>query len=88
MYVIILILFLIYLRDVLLIRSNGWVLYYTPSCPFCVKQLDEFGWKSNLLNKINCEEKNCPDIEAYPTWVNKKTGEKIEGVATSDKLLH
>lgn len=38
--------------------------------------------KTNLLNKINCEEKDCPNIDAYPTWINKK---KIENVATSDE---
>lgn len=85
--IILIILFFIYSRDVLTIRNNGWVLYYTPSCPFCVKQLEEFGWKSVLLKKVNCEEKKCPDIESYPTWINTKSGKKIEGVAKLNKLL-
>lgn len=85
--VIITIVLLIFLKDVLTIRNNGWKLYYTPSCPFCVKQLEIFGWKSFLLNKVNCEKEQCAEIESYPTWINTKNGKKIEGVANLNKLL-
>lgn len=82
----ILILIFFCVKDTVLLRQKGWVLYYTPSCPYCVQQLGEFGWKSALLNKVNCEESKCPGVQAYPTWVNSKTGAKIEGVITKDKI--
>ena len=80
------ILIFLYIRDTLSLRYRGWVLYFTPSCPYCVTQLNEFGWKSAILNKVNCEQMNCPNVKAYPTWINSKTQEQVEGVVSIEEL--
>ena len=83
---VVVVLLFLYVQDVLTLKQNGWVLYYTPTCPYCVQQLGEFGWKSALLSKVNCKENECPDVQAYPTWINSRTGEKVEGVVKKDEL--
>jgi len=83
-----LILVIFLLKDILSLRQKGWVLYYTPSCPYCVSQLKEFGWKAAALNKVNCEENDCPNVNAYPTWINTKTGGKVEGVVVLKELAN
>ena len=59
---------------VLSLASDGWVLYGTDQCPWCVRQKEEFGDAFGNLTYINCMENRsaCIDagIEGIPCWAS------------------
>lgn len=56
------------------LNNDGWVLYGTDQCPWCIKQKEEFGDSFTNLTYINCKENMqvCIDagIESIPSWVS------------------
>ena len=78
--IIILIILAIYFLsiDIRNIADDGWVLYYSPDCSYCVKQKKHIGWKMVFLPTVNCKENSCPEIKKYPTWYNTKTNQVYE----------
>jgi len=56
------------------LNSDGWTLYGTDQCPWCIKQRDEFGDAFTDLAYINCQENKpvCIDagIKGIPCWVS------------------
>lgn len=96
-YYIVLVLILLYLAEyyaassVRNLTSSGWVLFYSPGCSFCDKQLKSMGGQSKWLKKVNCKKSTnlCEDnnINAYPTWLNTKTGKRYEGYIEKDDLV-
>lgn len=56
------------------LSSQGWVLYGTNRCPWCIKQKEEFGDAFRHISYVNCDE-NRPtcmnaSIKAIPCWVS------------------
>lgn len=71
------------------LRDNGWVFYHSPACGFCVTQIAEVGSnKFRWMPMVNCAEnpKLCKDngINAFPTWLNEKTGQVHTGGISLD----
>lgn len=68
------------------LTKNGWVLFTRTGCGYCQMQMDELG--GSYSGCVKCDKPNaCPgDINAYPTWLNIITGEKVEGYQTSAQL--
>ena len=68
--------------DILKLNSDGWVLYYSSTCPHCVelqKNLPPKIWKK--MAKVDCLTGNCPpEVKSVPTWINKYTGQQWDGV--------
>ena len=56
------------------LNSDGWILYGTDQCPWCIKQKEEFGVAFTDLAYINCQENKpvCIDagIKGIPCWVS------------------
>ncbi len=56
------------------LNNDGWVLYGTDQCPWCIKQREEFGVAFTDLTYINCQENKsvCIDagIKGIPCWVS------------------
>jgi hypothetical protein len=62
------------------LRDEGWVFYHSPSCGFCVTQIAAVGAsKFSWMPMVNCAENPalCKEkgIDAFPTWLNEKTGQ-------------
>lgn len=56
------------------LSSQGWVLYGTNRCPWCIKQKEEFGDAFRHISYVNCDE-NRPacmnaSIKTIPCWVS------------------
>lgn len=71
--------------DIRQLTADGWVMYHSPDCPFCVEHLTALGWtKTIFINKVNCKSSPglCSNekINALPTWKNMKTGAVHEGL--------
>ncbi len=56
------------------LNNDGWILYGTNQCPWCIKQREEFGVAFTDLAYINCQENKpvCIDagIKGIPCWVS------------------
>ena len=69
--------------DIRLLGDNGWVLYYSPECIHCELQLQDIGWSSYFLTKVDClanpEIRDKEEIKVFPTWKNSITGKIHEG---------
>jgi hypothetical protein len=66
------------------LRDSGWVFYHSPKCGFCVTQIEDVGAsKFSWMPMVNCEENPalCKEngINAFPTWLNAKTGQIYKG---------
>lgn len=77
--------------DIRKISDDGWVLYHSKTCMYCIKQLKYISWKRIWLNEVEysknprqCREMN---IRVFPTWVNIKTGDRHEGSIEYDQLV-
>jgi len=59
----------------------GWTMWTQNGCPACVAQAGIIGPGSfKYVKKKSClPGSNCP-VDAFPTWVNSKTGESRTGV--------
>ena len=60
------------------LANDGWVLYHSPYCGYCIKQLSDIGYfKLKLLPTVNCSDNSniCREkgITSYPTWLNERT---------------
>ena len=96
MIIIALILFVVYAtaryqaNDICSLTNDGWVLYHSATCSYCVKQLEGISWKRIWLNEVECntntQQCSSNGINAFPTWVNVKTGSRHEGSIPYDKL--
>lgn len=78
------------------LSDAGWVLVSRSTCPFCVKQKAVVG--DNYPGLVECDtgvtclssqetEQICSQVNAYPTWINTKTGQKQEGYMQEDQLM-
>lgn len=56
------------------LNNDGWILYGTDQCPWCIKQREEFADAFTDLTYINCQENKsvCIDagIKGIPCWVS------------------
>lgn len=73
------------------LAADGWVFYYSPTCGFCEKQINEVGAsKLSWMPMVNCETNpsKCDEkgIKAFPTWLNEKTGQVYEGAISLDPV--
>jgi hypothetical protein len=71
------------------LRDEGWVFYYSPTCGFCVTQIADVGArKFSWMPMVNCAENPAlckeKEIEAFPTWLNEKTGQVHMGGISLD----
>ncbi len=73
--------------------SKGWFLVSRSTCPFCVKQKNVVG--NDYPNLIECDtgignqellSQLCGSVNAYPTWINVSTGQKVEGFLTEEGI--
>lgn len=77
--------------DIRTLGENGWVMYHSPDCGYCVKQLQDIGWKSFFLPKVDCKanptvcEKE--GIGAFPTWKNSITNQIHMGSVPMENLF-
>jgi glutaredoxin len=65
------------------LTNMGWIVYMTPTCPFCKQQ-------KNILNEYFPNFKNIKydgDVSVVPTWYNINTQEYKYGLLDYDKLL-
>lgn len=77
--------------DIRQLTEDGWVLYHSPDCPFCVEHLNALGWtKTIFINKVDCKNRPglCSNekINALPTWKNMRTGAVHEGLVEPELL--
>ena len=66
------------------LEKQGWVVYLSRSCPYCVRQVD-------MLNKEfpNFHNKHYDvPTDVVPKWVNTITGEVKPGMQSLDILKH
>lgn len=71
------------------LKSAGWVLYSRMGCPWCTKQLGEFSdSEKRNLHVIECggDSHECAGITGFPTWLNRKTGQKSSGYKNRQAL--
>lgn len=61
----------------------GWEVRISPTCPWCVKQKQILSQYFPTFKNIYTDR----PAEAVPTWVNSKTGQKVPGMQTHEKLL-
>lgn len=65
-------------------NNAGWVLYYSSTCPHCVKLKNDLHWLTwYTMAKVNCADPlvRCPEsVKTVPTWVNTYTGQTSDGV--------
>ena len=77
-------------NDICSLTNDGWVLYHSPSCGYCVKQLKEISWKRIWLNEVECtsNRQQCSEmgINVYPTWINVKSGARYEGSINGSEI--
>lgn len=71
------------------LRDRGWVFYHSPTCGFCVTQIAQVGAnKFSWMPMVNCKENPglCKEkgINAFPTWLNEKTGQIHMGAIALD----
>jgi hypothetical protein len=56
------------------LSSQGWVMYGTERCPWCIKQKEEFSDAFRYINYVDCEENRqaCIDagIKGIPCWIS------------------
>lgn len=64
--------------------EKGWQLYTISTCGFCHDQLAilEGSYGAHTV----CDGGACSDVRAYPTWINAKTGQRVEGRQTQAGL--
>lgn len=71
------------------LSSQGWVIYSTNECEWCIKQREVFGDVFGYLNYVNCDEDEtaCVDagIEKIPCWVSPN-GTHYTGYQTLSRL--
>jgi hypothetical protein len=69
------------LWEIVYINKDGWVLYHSKYCQYCLdikKKLGLFKWSA--MNKKECSNGGCPpQLKGYPTWLNTNTGEEWDG---------
>lgn len=68
------------------LMKSGWLLYTTPGCMYCEKQLEVLG--DSYSGEIKCPggDARCGSIQAFPTWYNKTTGAINPGYKTFNQL--
>lgn len=71
----------------------GWVLYFTPTCGWCKKQLALFeGRRGRGLVAVKCVGKRkaaggvCAGITGFPLWKNERTGVERSGFQNLESL--
>ena len=71
------------------LKGAGWVLYHTPGCGFCVRQLELLGGKDARVPMVNCEERRdqCAGVGSFPTWRNSKSGAQRVGYQDKRQLM-
>ncbi|MCK4613526.1 MAG: right-handed parallel beta-helix repeat-containing protein, partial [Thermoplasmata archaeon] len=56
------------------LTAQGWIIYGTDHCPWCVRQKEEFGDAFQHIDFVNCRENSqaCKDagIKTIPCWVS------------------
>jgi len=66
------------------INNEGWVLYYSHTCPPCIKLRENLKvWTWYAMAKVNCADprQKCHEaVQSTPTWINKYTGQSWDGV--------
>lgn len=62
---------------------SGWEVIVSDSCPYCTKQKEVL---KNLFPTFNKFFTDRP-ANVVPTWVNKNTGQTIEGLQNADSIL-
>ena len=71
------------------LAADGWVLFTTPGCSFCVKQLRVLGL-ARYPSQTECggasAPAGCKKIAAFPFWVNTKTSETRTGLQSAAQL--
>jgi Ca2+/Na+ antiporter len=64
-------------------NKDGWVLYYSHTCPHCVTLKNNLPWLTwYAMVKYDCADPQvkCPNsVKTVPTWVNKYTGKTSDG---------
>lgn len=76
--------------DVRNVTDAGWVLYHSKTCGHCVTQLADLGWKTHWLESVECTASTAcrsRGITVFPTWLNEKTNQMMEGRVDADKLV-
>lgn len=73
------------------LKKGTYKLYYHPGCHACKKQLSLLGGDvvDDVVDDVvgtDCSVKKC-NVDAYPTWVNTKTNQKVIGVMEPKKLV-
>jgi hypothetical protein len=76
--------------DVRRLNADGWVLYHSPTCSYCVKQFESLGWQQYLISSVDCTvetgKASTAGVSSYPTWVNARTGSKHAGYVPRESL--
>ena len=71
------------------LNSQGWVMYGTNRCSWCIKQKEEYGDAFQYINYVNCDENRqaCMNasIKAIPCWVSPN-GTHYSGYHTLTRL--
>lgn len=70
-------------EDIDPLSKCGWEVIMSPSCPYCIRQKQILERHFPKFDKIFTDK----PAEAVPTWVNTKTGKRIPGMQTYDRLL-
>lgn len=71
-----------FIEDVDKLTKCGWEVHVRPTCPYCIRQ-------KSILEQHFPKFKNIFEdrpAEVVPTWYNTKTGQKIPGMQTPEKL--
>ena len=61
------------------------IMYGKDSCPWCEKQKTELGDLFDNVKYIDCENNECDNVDALPTW--NIDGEVTEGFITKQEFL-
>ena len=85
---VVLIVYIIWLKPIYNLSTDGWVLYYSPQCHHCIDQIKSIGasrmWVINTVNsEKDPDECKKQKITAYPTWINHTSGQVFMGNASS-----
>lgn len=66
------------------LTAKGWQLHTISTCGFCHDQMAIL--EGSYDGRVICDGGACPGVQAYPTWINTKTGQRIEGRQTQAGL--
>ena len=66
------------------LNRDGWVLYYSSTCPHCIRLKNNLHWWTWMaMKKYNCSDPSvrCPsEVKTVPIWINKYTGQTWDGI--------